>query len=418
MKYLFFAFSILLMNQVAYSQSNFKVMSYNLLNFPEGQMPSRIDTLEIILDAYRPDLFMIQELKSAAGLAQIEDVLDNLGYGNFATSTFVAQQSVPGTSNPLQQAIAYNQSKFGLADEGYIITGHRDINYFKLFLKDADLENGADTSFVYAVVCHLKSSEGSENEQARLEMIQDYFEWHNANVDGIPVIFGGDFNVYTSAEPCYQALLAVINSPRLYDPISSPGSWNNNGSFSAIHTQSTRVNTIFNDGASGGMDDRFDQVLLSESFFNLSSPLRYVDDSYAAFGNSGNCFNDNITDCSGGDWSEEVRSALYYMSDHLPVVLEMEADIDLNTTRQPVTAFNVQYVGTENSFNVQSDGGQLSWTAYSITGAIIAQGSELVSAGNSRIEIAVNPLDQAMYLLSFEINGSYRNLKMINLPGR
>jgi hypothetical protein len=105
------------------------------------------------------------------------------------------------------------------------------------------------------------------------------------------------------------------------------------------------------------------------------------------------------------------------MSDHLPVVLEMEADIDLNTTRQPVTAFNVQYVGTENSFNVQSDGGQLSWTAYSITGAIIAQGSELVSAGNSRIEIAVNPLDQAMYLLSFEINGSYRNLKMINLPG-
>jgi hypothetical protein len=75
-------------------------------------------------------------------------------------------------------------------------------------------------------------------------------------------------------------------------------------------------------------------------------------------------------------------------------------------------------VGTEGGFNVQSDGGQLNWAAYSITGAIIAQGSELVSAGNSRIEIAVNPLDQAMYLLSFEINGSYRNLKMINLPGR
>ena len=43
-----------------------KVMSYNLLNFPNVS-PNRIDTLKGILDYVKPDILMVCELTSAAG---------------------------------------------------------------------------------------------------------------------------------------------------------------------------------------------------------------------------------------------------------------------------------------------------------------------------------------------------------------
>lgn len=399
---------------MAIAQSNFRVMSYNLLNFPQGQMPSRIDTLEIILDAYRPDLFMIQELKSEAGLNQIEDVLDNLGYANFAAAEFIPQQSEPGTPNPLQQSLLFNQSKFGLKDQGYVITIHRDINYYRLFIKDSQLQNGADTTYLYAVVCHLKSSEGDANEQSRLEMVQSYMDWHNSLDEEALVIFAGDFNVYSSAEPCYQALLSVANSPRLYDPISSPGSWNNNPGFSAIHTQCTRTNTIFNDGASGGMDDRFDQILMSEKFFDNTSTLRYSDESYAAFGNSGDCFNENITDCNGGNLSDAVMSALYYMSDHLPVVLEMESDISLSTPDLASNSFEIRNSGFAGKFQVNSKGGMLQWTVYSYLGQELEQGSLMLNQGQQSIQIPLNNLPLGTYVILFQLEEEYLGLKYLN----
>ncbi len=399
---------------IASAQSNFRVMSYNLLNFPQGQMPSRIDTLEIILDAYRPDLFMIQELKSEAGLNQIEDALDNLGYANFAAAEFISQQSTPGTPNPLQQSLLFNQSKFGLKDQGYVITIHRDINYYRLFIKDSQLENGADTTFFYAVVCHLKSSEGNANEQDRLEMVESYMEWHNSLDENALVIFAGDYNVYYSAEPCYQALLSVANTPRFYDPISSPGSWNNNPGFSAIHTQCTRTNNIFNDGASGGMDDRFDQILMSEMFFDNASTLRYADDTYAAFGNSGDCFNENITDCNGGVLSDAVMSALYYMSDHLPVILELESDLSLSTQNLASASFEIRDAGVAGKFNVNSNGGMLNWTVYSYIGQELQRGSQLLNQGQESIQIPLNYLPIGTYVILFKQEEQYLGLKYLN----
>ena len=77
------------------------------------------------------------------------------------------------------------------------------------------------------------------------------------------------------------------------------------------------------------MDDRFDFILVSENM--LSNPtLRYVENTYQAFGNNGNCFNDSInsTDCTG-DFSEVLRNNLYNMSDHLPVVMQLETNKEI-----------------------------------------------------------------------------------------
>jgi exonuclease III len=319
--FIFFILSVI----AAMGQSSLRVMSYNLLNFPDGLIPNRIDTLEIILDYHRPDLFMIQELRNQSALEAIEDKLDSFGYGNFTTSSFVA-----GANDPLNQAIAFNQNKLRLKQQIEIPTVLRDINYFVLYLNDPELENGADTTFLHTFVCHLKAAEGNVNEQARLDMVQAALPYINALDDDSFVLFGGDFNVYTSAEPAFQALLNPSNSPDLVDPISTPGSWTNNGFFREVHTQSTRENVIFGDGAGGGMDDRFDHVLISEALEDPLARLHYVEGSYRALGNSGDCFNQSILVCAEENGlPAEVTSAIYHQSDHAPIVLELETAMNV-----------------------------------------------------------------------------------------
>jgi len=58
--------------------------------------------------------------------------------------------------------------------------------------------------------------------------------------------------------------------------------------------------------------------------------LQYKTDSYKAYGNNGNCYNNNINDINcGGVYNQIIRDALYNMSDHLPVVMELETDQEI-----------------------------------------------------------------------------------------
>lgn len=113
----------------------------------------------------------------------------------------------------------------------------------------------------------------------------------------------------------YQKLIGdeADNDGRLFDPIDSPGYWHTNAAFAGIHTQSTRSEQ-FGGGASGGLDDRFDFILISQS---LQDEVLVT--SYAAFGNDGSHFDQSINDGSNDSVSVEVANALYYASDHLPV---------------------------------------------------------------------------------------------------
>ena len=285
-------------------------------------MIGREDTLRSIIEEIQPDVFLMQELQSDSGLQLILNQSFAGLNGNYEASTFVPQQSNPSSNHPLQQAMVYNADLFGLAEEGKLITSVRDINRYKLFWKPS--LPSSDTLFLYVFVTHLKSSQGASNVAARLEMAQTLTTHLQSIPSNSPVIFAGDFNVYTSEEPAYQELLDYGNAIVLKDPIDSPGDWNSS-SFQpkSILTQSTRSSSIFGDGAGGGLDDRFDFVLLSSDMFSSWNTITYQADSYAAFGNSGNCYNQNITDCTGGLVSSAMRTSLYNMSDHLPIVLQL-----------------------------------------------------------------------------------------------
>ena len=147
------------------------------------------------------------------------------------------------------------------------------------------------------------------------------------------VVLGGDFNIYTHTEPAYQQFTSGQNSSFVFvDPLDAPGSWHDNANFSHTHTQSTRTFQINGDGAGGGLDDRFDFVLLSESVYQPESRVQYVEESYESLGNGGNCLNQYLLNCSGSGVSNDIRHALWQMSDHLPVKMELEVHLPLSTS--------------------------------------------------------------------------------------
>ena len=136
--------ALLGISQLSSAQLNIDVLSYNVLNFPNGGA-DRIDTLKKVLSYYTPDLMLVQELKSEAGLQSITDALTEISPVTYVSGNWVSQQSNPSSSWKLQQNIIYNTEMFSLAEESVILTDYRDINYFKLYLNDVDLGMTMDT---------------------------------------------------------------------------------------------------------------------------------------------------------------------------------------------------------------------------------------------------------------------------------
>jgi endonuclease/exonuclease/phosphatase family metal-dependent hydrolase len=341
------------------AQTDIRVMSYNLLNFPQGSMTNRVDTLKKIVDYYEPDLFLVQELKSESGLTLATDACNEMLDNEYTHGTFLPQQSNPGTSWPLQQNLVYNTEMFTLKSQDFVQTFVRDINEFVLYLNDENLDNGADTTFINVYVAHLKSSQGNDNEESRASMAQYFVDHLNSLPSNTHVLLGGDFNLYTSSEEAYQILLDDASNIVLQDPIDSPGNWHSS-SFpnKEILTQSTRSSQIFGDGAGGGLDDRFDFVLLSESLMNPTSTIHYADETYRALGNNGECYNSDLLDCMGGNLvPESLIRAMYYMSDHLPVVLELTADVSIGVDESTLqnSEINITFNNNQNSVLVRSD---------------------------------------------------------------
>jgi hypothetical protein len=308
----------------AFGQQYINVMFYNLYRFPVQPPANREHILKDILNTYHPDLLMNCELVDEEGADRILNTsLNHGGISKYARAAFVFTQS-GAADDPLHQIVFYNKEKLILLQQQVYPTKVRDINHYTFLLNTI-----GDSVYLDAFVTHLKSSEGPANRQLRSEMIDTFVK----KLETVPashyVLLAGDFNFYSSYnETAYHKILDTTNPIVMVDPIHMPGKWNNNDSFKAIHTQATRLSAAgFGEGgASGGMDDRFDFIMMSKS---LEQPgnLSYVEGSYKAYGNNGNCFDNRIDayDCEG-PYPLSLRQNLYNMSDHTPVVLQLKTN--------------------------------------------------------------------------------------------
>lgn len=403
-KNLIYLCSFLLFLSGVHSYSQIKVLSYNLLNFPTGNLQGRVDTLRNIIDYTRPNLLMVQELETAEGLQSITDMMNEIGYGDFAHPEFIPQQSPGSPSNQLQQSIVFDTEIFRLKSDGVVLTDYRDINEYVLYLNDPALANGSDTTFLFVYVTHLKSSTGTDNEQMRLSMVNyliTHFETLPANSH---VLFAGDFNLYNNLEPAYLAMMDESNAIVMHDIYTSYGNWAGSAfEHKEILTQCTRSSVIFNDGAGGGVDDRFDFILMSESLMNQSSEFAYTENSYKSVGNTGGCYNQSITDCSSGnEVPPHILQSMYFMSDHIPQYCEFHSDLidhvaEINFKQPELLIRNSNQQSQQISYTLSGLAGlNYSLDVIDINGKVIHHQEQMSTLSGV---IDVSPFPQGMYLL-------------------
>ena len=302
------------------------IVSYNLLNFPDGRndcsnntvVSNRADTLRKIMNYVKPDIFVACEIQHGAGADSV--LTRSLNYNNPGVYA-AAQFDLLNQEAPLNNQLYYNTDKLTLHSQYLINTSPRDIDHYILYFNDPNLGVYFDTTFVEVYMCHLKAGSGSTEQATRAQQTQILMNYIAQRPQNRHHFVCGDLNVYTSTEQAYQHL--VNGSFSLVDPINAPGNWNSNSSFASIHTQSTRNGQNLDCGSQGGSDDRFDQILVSSNVMNGGDSLTYIQNSYVALGNDGNHYNQSLMQGPVNSlYPDSLVRALYYMSDHLPVVMK------------------------------------------------------------------------------------------------
>jgi len=304
---------VLQMCEILQAQDTVRVMSYNLLNYPElsaftADTSTRNPEYRRIIQAANPDILVVQELNSQAGFTGFLNNVMNANGVVYGAATYI-------NSNDTEQGLYYRLSKFQFINHSAIPTSLRNINEFRL----VHIQSG-DTLRVYGV--HLKASTGSTNEQQRASEVDSLRKRTNSLPPGTNFLVCGDMNLYGSFEPAYQKLLQVQagNEGHFYDALNLSGTWNSS-SYAVHHTQSPRVRS-FNGGATGGMDDRFDLILYSKAVRDAGG-VTVVPGSLKAFGNDGLHYNDSINRMPNNAVSQLVASALHNAADHIPVLLSL-----------------------------------------------------------------------------------------------
>ena len=402
---------------VSFGQTRIKAMMYNILNYSNSEVSrNKTPFLSTIIEEVRPDLFMVCELvDEIASNYLFENVI--IPYNeNFQKAPFEENQS--GNSD-LQQMVYYNTKKLILEETRVITADTRDINKYTFKI---NTENASTNPILLEVfVTHLKASSGYSNRQRRLNSIQSFVSFTNNIASDSHVLFAGDFNFYTSNEEGYQYLIDDLNPIVIVDPIDRPAPnfpddgvnyyenydstyfWNNS-SFADVHSQSTRTSNsgfIDDSGSTGGLDDRFDFIMMSKNF-NTSSDLYYIEDSYQTIGNNGNCYNSHINNvnCSG-EFSQTLREALIEFSDHLPIVMEIETP---ENTLSTSLIEEINFIGsniTEDYLKITSTEKINNFKIYSSTGQLIKV-IFTEKTGNNKMNIDVKHISKGIYYLSHQ----------------
>ena len=402
-----FIVSFLFFLNTGKSQETLKVMYYNLLNFPSTSQ-ERADTLKKIVQHVLPDMFLVNELDNQFGATLIlNNALNQNGITHYQQALFV---DGPDTDNML----FYNSDKLGLISQNEIETALRDINEYVLYYKAPDLSTTLDTAFFYMYSCHLKAGSTDPNPDYRFAEVQ-VFKNYLSGKTGLKNVMFGDFNFYgssVSSEPAHNWVLNGGTFP-LFDPVDMTGEWHANSFYANIHTQSTRT-TSFDGGATGGLDDRFDFVFVSNDLQTGANKAKYIENSYTAIGNDGAHYNTSLVNpASNGAVPDDVANALYQMSDHLPVYLEIQVGGDVGiTNNEYVNSFSFNSTSRELQVFLKNSESQISLTVYDISGKRILYETH---SGSEQVKTSFPYLKSGIYIINLRVLGKSTSLKVVVL---
>lgn len=315
-----------------------RVATWNISNYAGG----RVDAIHTSVygqfegRSMAPDAMIVQEMLSASALQQLTGALNSApgSPGDWAAAPFI-------DGNDTDNGFVYRTSRVILLDTVVVAQGGLPPNHprdvVRYDVRPVGYASEPATISLYS--SHMKAGSAGDDQTRRLLEAQRI----RADADALPVgrqfILGGDFNIQSSAQQAYVELTRAGASGRFRDPINTPGSWNNSGSFRFVHTQDP--------AGAGGMDDRHDQLLVSYGLTDLDG-TEYIGDasipyatftwddanhSYRAWGNDGSSFNLSLTTAGNTMVGPQIAQALITMcagAGHLPVFLDLRVPARVN----------------------------------------------------------------------------------------
>ena len=319
------------------AQDTVRVMTYNILRYgaqgiqctPTG-VSARNTWFIDILSRAKPDIFGVNEIGPvdnavAPHVNVSQNILPNIGYGNYE-ATQIRFESHQDICNMMW----YNADKIGFVNQRLIdVTGtRRDLDFYKFYYKSP--EPITDSTFVYVVLMHLMAGSASDrSDQTNAVMT------HLANNVGGPnnIVVMGDMNMDSYNSGAFQNMVAYPDLDiRLRDPLNLTSTWNNNNAARHSWSQSTPGGAPC--GAGTNLNDRFDLIICSNAIMSGTEGMEYINGSYQVMGNP---FAPNPSVPAG------VAGSLAAMSDHFPVILDLQVDqsVSRERTNTPAVKLNV-----------------------------------------------------------------------------
>ncbi len=409
------------------AQDTVRLMQYNLMQYlqsPYGGCTSTNNSLDVkdaslktIIPYVNPDIITVNEIGITQ--AHVTRILNNVLNIN-GVNYWKAGQLTSQSGGTIANMMFYDSRKLTLKSSTSVPTIVRDFNIYRLYFNTPDLEQG-DTVFFVSIVGHMKA--GTTDTADRYTMTQSLMSKLNNWGVSDNYVLSGDFNVYTSNESFYQLLLNYPNTAiRFYDPINSPGNWNNNSQFKNIHTQSTH--TSGDCFSTGGLDDRFDHIMVSSQVLNGFDNLQALPSTYHALGQDGNRYNGTIISPTNNIIPTNVANALYSMSDHLPVIMDflvyytnagVSSNSKLNTadikTQNPIQGDIKLFIKSDIFEN-------FTFSLIDSRGVCITKGNFTFEPPRQEKTIDIPELSEGMYFLKVESKTTVSIIKLISIPAK
>ena len=297
----------LLVVSISFSQEQLRLMSYNILNYPNSRNGSSIAVIEPhyknIINKINPDLLVVVEMVQQSGVTQF---LNNVLGSDYAAANVTIKGTNSSGYDGNDCAFYYKPSKVKLIETKEISARTRVISSFKVVSNSSN-----DTLIILGV--HLKANDYNSdnvlNQQKRTDAVISLRKETDRFNPKTNFLVCGDFNIFSSDEQAFQKLVDKTNSGYVIDMTNSIGNWSGDPKFSSVCTHSSTK-----------LDTRLDMILISQSLVEKGG-VDYVDGSFKIFGNDGNQFNKNVANTSNAWFINEPQLAVSVTtaSDHLPI---------------------------------------------------------------------------------------------------
>ena len=399
------------------AQDTITVMQYNLLeygNYNSGfadcyetnnNTQRKDECIRTLVDYVKPDILTVCEFGATQALLN-SFMSHNLNING--VNYWKSDNIINYANSNIINHIFYDSRKMELIRHVALRTNPRDTDIYELYLKTKTLQAG-DTIKLVCIVAHPKAGQGYEaSRRALMQIAMDYVNQHYA-ADNVLIM--GDFNMYGASESGYRLLTQTYSNPQIcfMDPlynVGGVGEWNNNSQYAQFHTQSTRS---YSDEcfSSGGLDDRFDFILMADEIAFSYNHLRYVQNSYHAVGNDGQHFNLSIDQYGNSAVPPVVAEALFDGSDHLPVTMKIAVDMKLGIAEndKPILQATLAPNPTKGEVKVffhQPKDGTVRFGVYSLQGQVVAMETDYFGEGEQQFELNLSDLTKGFYLLRIE----------------